>query len=73
MEPQPKPRFEVDGAVHTDRLTLALPAGSYRVAWMDPKTGRTISSSRLRVRADTAEVESPSYQEDIVLEIESGR
>jgi hypothetical protein len=57
------------------RVTLALdlPAGSYRVIWLDPKTGREAGRQRLGHTGGACRLETPPHAEDIALRVERGR
>jgi hypothetical protein len=50
-------------------LTLALPAGDYRVEWLDVVSGKTAGSSRIK-STGSAEVVSPEYTGEIALRIQ---
>jgi len=50
-------------------LTLPLPAGSYRVEWVDTKTGATARSETLQHASGTAKLASPDFVEDIALRL----
>lgn len=54
----------------SESITLAIPAGTYRLRWLDPVTGKTIKSQTLRWGGDPT-LEVPPYQEDIALSIRS--
>ncbi|WP_165226618.1 hypothetical protein [Aquisphaera insulae] len=52
-------------------LTLDLPAGRYRVEWLDPRDGATIRSDELDVKAGGhgSRLESPNVAEDLAIRI----
>ncbi len=54
-------------------LKLNLPAGSYRIEWMDTKTGEIAASGKLRHPGGVASVNSPEYIEDIAFRIKGLR
>jgi hypothetical protein len=53
----------------TARLTLALPAGRYRVEWIDTKTGKTAKSEAFSVSSARQLLESPRFENDIALRV----
>ena len=59
----------VSGGEGVARLTLGLPAGTYRLTWHDPKTGRVTRRARLEHAGGEAPVVSPLYSDDVVLAI----
>ena len=66
-----KPHYVVDASEHTAHLRLNLPAGSYRAAWLDTKTGRAIKQGAFKHAGGERTLDSPGYSEDIALEIRS--
>jgi len=50
-------------------LVLDLPAGRYRVEWVNTKTGETDKSERLNHAGGKATLASPEYSEDIALRV----
>jgi len=50
-------------------LELELPAGNYRVEWLDPVTGNAGPKTRLKHAGGAAVLKSPSYATDIALRI----
>lgn len=50
-------------------LQVDLPAGSYRVEWINTKTGETAKSEEIRHADGLARLDSPSYREDIALRV----
>ncbi len=64
-----KPQYQVDEQPHTARLVLQLPQNNYRYAWVDPKSGQTISGGVFTKVGETQELSSPEYREDIALRI----
>jgi hypothetical protein len=64
-----KPQYQVDEQPHTARLLLRLPQGNYRYAWVDPKSGKTVSEGVFAQVGETWELASPEYREDIALRI----
>ena len=67
-----KPQYQVDDLPHTARLVLHLPQRNYRYAWVDPKSGQTVSEGVLAQAGETYELQSPEYREDIALRILAG-
>jgi hypothetical protein len=64
-----KPQYRVDGQPHTARLLLHLPQHEYRYAWVDPKSGKTVSEGVFTPSGETQALPSPGYREDIALRI----
>ncbi len=58
-----KPKYQVDGKERRIRLALDLPLGSWRVSWINTKTGRIDKRERVVI------LESPAYTEDVALRI----
>jgi hypothetical protein len=50
-------------------LTLELPAGGYRVEWIDVRTGRVAAAETLEHPGGVARLRSPSYDVDVALRI----
>jgi hypothetical protein len=50
-------------------LEVELPAGSYAVAWMDPKTGTLAGMSGFDHQGGRRRIEGPRYQEDLALKL----
>lgn len=50
-------------------LTVELPAGCYRVEWIDPATGQTLASTELSHAWGTVLLASPCYRVDIALRV----
>ena len=73
VDSKAKPRYVVDGQRREATLTLDLPKGSYRVAWLNPKTGVVDRSARLSHPGGEARLRSPEYSEDIALRVAAGR
>lgn len=51
------------------RLTIALPAGAYHVAWLNTLSGKNEKEERFRHQGGTHTLLSPPYAEDIALRI----
>lgn len=51
------------------RITLRLPAGSYTVDWLDPKTGATTTADRITGRGGDVSIGSPEYANGIALRL----
>jgi hypothetical protein len=51
------------------RLELALPAGEYQSAWVEPTTGKALKSERFTARGPTTVVSSPEFRTDIALRL----
>jgi hypothetical protein len=51
-------------------LSMALPAGEYRVEWVSPRTGSVLRADRVRSDASgNATLKAPAYQEDIAIRL----
>lgn len=61
------PHISVDGGVHKVEVTLRALPGTYRVAWIEPKTGRELTTATLRAAREPIKIMSPEYHEDVVL------
>jgi len=62
-------RYVVDRTPHTTQLELDLPAGSYRVEWIDTKTGQAVKQERFSHKGGGRTLASPQYTEDIALRV----
>ena len=62
-----KPKYQVDASEHQVALQLAIPAGGYRVEWLDPKTGKIRKASINSTGSVT--LQSPTYTEDLALRL----
>ncbi len=51
------------------RLRLALPAGRYRVEWVDSLTGRVLRQEHLKHAGGEVELRSPQFDNDVALKI----
>jgi Family of unknown function (DUF6298)/Cellulase (glycosyl hydrolase family 5)/Putative collagen-binding domain of a collagenase len=58
----------IQGGARAD-LIVDLPAGKYRVDWLNPRTGRVDKSGALDHSGGTVTLASPDYAEDIALRI----
>jgi len=54
-------------------LVVELPKGTYRVEWLNPRTGQIEKSERLQHAGGNATLPSPQYSEDIALRIVRSR
>ncbi len=63
--------YAVDSGEKQVTLTLDVPAGSYHVAWVDPKTGEETGKQKLKHRGGDLVMKSPTHTEDIALRIVS--
>ena len=66
---KPRPSYTVSSDSQKTSLVLNLPAGSYKVEWVNPKTGRVDKVDSLDSSEEPNSLDSPSYQEDIALRI----
>jgi hypothetical protein len=51
------------------KVALELPAGSYKVGWLSPFTGKTEKKETLKHAGGIAQLTSPSYKTDVALKI----
>ena len=56
------------GRIEAD-LVLALPAGQYRVQWIDTKTGETARTDAIDHASGEARLRTPPFENDIALQI----
>jgi hypothetical protein len=63
----------VGAATHSQSFDMVLPAGGYVAIWIDPKTGNTLGRAALHLRNGSARINSPSYAEDLLLDIRRTR
>jgi hypothetical protein len=66
-----KPQYAVDAAAQTAELGLELPAGRYRVQWIDTKTGKVAKEEAVTHQGGVRLVASPRYSEDIALRVQA--
>jgi hypothetical protein len=50
-------------------LALALPTGRYRAEWIEPRSGSVLKTETAEAGSGDLTLESPSYQEDMVLRL----
>jgi len=67
-EPGRQYALYLKGGTHAD-LQLDLPAGRYRVEWLDPRSGQTTSTETVDHAGGPLSLASPDYSEDIALSI----
>ncbi len=60
-------RFNVNADWFTDTVTLKIPAGAYRVEWVNPSSGAVIASKSLESKGGDVTLETPRYFADIAL------
>jgi hypothetical protein len=65
-----KPRYVVESGAKASRLGLELPAGRYRAAWVEPRTGRTLRRDSFDHEGGLRRFESPVFSEDLAVRIE---
>jgi hypothetical protein len=56
-----------------DAFTLEVPAGNYRVEWVDPETGTSLSAENRTHGGGAMKLETPEYARDIALHIAAVR
>ena len=64
-----RPPYTVPSGPQETRLVLNLPAGSYKVEWVNTKTGKVDKVDSLGSSGEPITFDSPSYREDIALRI----
>jgi hypothetical protein len=64
--PRPIPRKAVSVAAE---IALDLPAGRYRVEWVDPKTGKVLRDESLEHAGGRKPLISPAFDEDLALAV----
>ena len=52
-------------------VTVRLPAGHYRLEWIDPLTGRIIRRVELKHKGGSADLTSPRFDNDVALRIQA--
>jgi len=57
---------------YRDELVLHLPEGSFSVEWVEPATGRSIGTERIRHPGGPLKLTTPDYRVDIALAIRKG-
>jgi hypothetical protein len=68
VEPGKQYAIYIFGGSRAD-LALDLPAGNYRVEWLNPLSGNVDKKERLKHSGGTANVLSPDYKQDIAVSI----
>ena len=66
-------KFRDSHAGEKHKLNLSLPAGKYRVDWVDPMTGRTTGDSLSVPEGQSVTLSTPAYDQDVALRIVSTR
>ncbi len=64
-----RPQYAVGTNEERTALGLNLPAGSWRVRWWNPKTGKIDKEETIEHGGGVATLASPPYREDIALEL----
>jgi hypothetical protein len=62
-------KYAVDPAPEIARLSLDLPAGSYRAEWIDTKNGKVAKREDFSHGGGPRTLASPQYSEDIALRV----
>ncbi len=62
-------RFNVDANRFTDRVTLKVPRGAYRVQWVNPSSGTVIASASVDAEGGDMVLETPRYFVDLALRL----
>jgi hypothetical protein len=68
---------KIDGAYtvvpgeYRERLVIDLPAGHYRVEWVDPSAGAILSSADIVHEGGHRTLATPTYKVDIALRVKS--
>ena len=58
--------FEGEGEIN---VTLHVPAGDYKVEWINPANGEVISSKHVKSKKELLDLNGPEVKEDVVLKI----
>jgi hypothetical protein len=66
-----KPSYVIDSAERRTTLHLTLPAGRYRLRWVNTKTGDVENPTTRALDGSEQVVESPVYSEDIALRVQA--
>lgn len=64
-----KPQYAVDATRRRSGIEVDLPAGNYRVEWIDTKTGKVAAQERFAHGGGPRTMSSPEYSEDIALRV----
>lgn len=64
-------KYAVDPTPQSARLSLDLPAGSYRAEWIDTKNGKVAKRENFSHRGGPRTLASPQYNEDIALRVQA--
>jgi hypothetical protein len=72
VEPGKQYAIYVFGSLEA-RLELEIPAGTYRVEWLNPRTGKIDRKETLQHEGGVAALQSPKYDPDIALRIVSSK
>jgi hypothetical protein len=54
------------------KLSLALPAGTYKAEWVDPMSGKGVTTETVAATGPATVVASPAYEVDIALRLKRG-
>ena len=65
--------LDPDQSVPAGEVELSLPAGKYRIAWHDPKTGKDLTGQTILAQGKTTRLAHPGFTEDIVLRVTADR
>ena len=66
-------RMQDPAAGQPVKLALDLPAGDYRVEWLDPKEGKPPAARELKHAGGQATLESPAFTQDVAVRITAGK
>lgn len=64
-------RYVVDATPRTTQVEIELPAGGYRVDWIDTKTGELAKQERFSHKGGVHSLASPQYTEDIAVRVQA--
>jgi hypothetical protein len=70
-EPGKQYAIYIHGGTRAD-LKLDLPAGTYTLKWLNPRTGYDDKTERIQHAGGTMTLQSPAYEDDIALGVRSG-
>jgi hypothetical protein len=68
-----KPRYQVDAAAREVRVSVELPAGTYRGEWVNTTTGGVEKAESFAHQGGRRELTTPRHTEDIALRLRRGR
>jgi hypothetical protein len=61
--------YVVQPGIYQENLTLNIPAGNYKIDWIDPVTGNVVSTENISYSGERCVLATPEYKIDIALRI----